>query len=366
MSDEIQGATPGVATTPHVSIPVTSLADLAGADTEARERAARTISHGFRQFGVVYVRDHGVAWERVEDLYRELAAFCGGPAEEREALERPESWWQRGWVPAGAAGDGSKVKESFLAGLEPPDRDSQLQHPELHAENVWPEGRDAFREAFTEVGRELHRVSLTLLRGCALALGVNEDKLVDRVTGGPHLSRALRYLPLNLDQAKARVRWGEEQTDFGLLTVLPCSQYTDPAGRPGPAPDPVCGLFVKTRTTEVRPAGMVVPASAPPGCLVARVGQQLEILSGGTFLATPHHVRAPKVPAFGRSCAVHTLHVHARRRLLPMDPFRTDEAVAAYAPPVLAGTFLTKTMVDRGLAPPSAADRLGYRHYDRI
>ena len=206
---------------------------------------------------------------------------------------------------------------------------------------------------------------MTLLRGCALALGVDEDKLAGRIAGGPHLTRALRYRPLDLAQAKARVRWGEEQTDFGLLTVLPCSQYTDHAGRPGPAPDPVSGLFVKTRTTEARPAGMIVPASAPPGCLVARAGQQLEILSGGTFLATPHHVRAPKVPGFGRTCAVHTLNLHVRRRLLPLGTFRTPETVAAYAPPVLAGSYLAKTLVDRGVAPPSALDGLGYRHYDQ-
>ncbi|MGZ3458089.1 MAG: isopenicillin N synthase family dioxygenase, partial [Archangium sp.] len=37
-----------------------------------------------------------------------------------------------------------------------------------------------------------------------------------------------------------------------------------------------------------------------------------------------------------------------------------------YAPPVLAGTYDIKTLVDIGLAPASALDQLGYRHYDRL
>jgi hypothetical protein len=33
---------------------------------------------------------------------------------------------------------------------------------------------------------------------------------------------------------------------------------------------------------------------------------------------------------------------------------------------VLAGTYGIKTLVDIGLAPASALDKLGYRHYDRL
>jgi hypothetical protein len=40
--------------------------------------------------------------------------------------------------------------------------------------------------------------------------------------------------------------------------------------------------------------------------------------------------------------------------------------VRAYSPPVLAGTYAIKTLVDIGLAPPSAIEKLGYRHYDRL
>ena len=52
--------------------------------------------------------------------------------------------------------------------------------------------------------------------------------------------------------------------------------------------------------------------------------------------------------------------------VFPLEPFRTEEAIRAYSPPVLAGTYSMKTLVDIGLAPPTALDGLGYRHYGRL
>jgi isopenicillin N synthase-like dioxygenase len=99
---------------------------------------------------------------------------------------------------------------------------------------------------------------------------------------------------------------------------------------------------------------------------VVQVGQQLEILTGGTFLATPHVVTAPSTPGFSRLSAAHFVHMHSHQRVFPLPPFQSPEALAAYSPPVLAGTYSIKTLVDIGLAPPSAIDKLGYRQYDRL
>ena len=96
------------------------------------------------------------------------------------------------------------------------------------------------------------------------------------------------------------------------------------------------------------------------------MGQQLEILTGGTFLATPHVITAPGVSGWSRQSAAHFMHVHTGKVLFPLPRFCTPEVARAYAPPVLAGTYDIKTLVDIGLAPASALDQLGYRHYDRL
>ena len=205
-----------------------------------------------------------------------------------------------------------------------------------------------------------------LLRGCAVALGLEDDAFVKAVEGGPHVTRALRYLPLDAAQAEAGVLWGEEHTDFNLLTLLPGGRFLDAAGVRCPPPDPGSGLYLRTRSTPDEPGGSMIRGAVPAGCIIAQVGQELEILTGGAFLATPHVITAPKTPGYARLSCAHFVHLHPLETLFPLAPFRTPETVRAYAPPVLAGTYGLKTLVDIHLAPPSALDALGYRHYDRL
>ena len=58
--------------------------------------------------------------------------------------------------------------------------------------------------------------------------------------------------------------------------------------------------------------------------------------------------------------------MHSNQVLFPLPPFQDAAAFRDYSPPVLAGTYAIKTLVDIGLAPPAALDRLGYRQYDRL
>ena len=67
-----------------------------------------------------------------------------------------------------------------------------------------------------------------------------------------------------------------------------------------------------------------------------------------------------------RGQRAHFLHLHPHQMVFPLESFRTPETIAAYSPPVLAGTYGIKTLVDIGLAPRSAIDALGYRHYGRL
>lgn len=77
-------------------------------------------------------------------------------------------------------------------------------------------------------------------------------------------------------------------------------------------------------------------------------------------------VTAPGVPGWTRLSSAHFMHMQSNQLLFPLQKFHTPEAIRNYAPPVLAGTYAIKTLVDIGLAPASALDKLGYRHYDRL
>ncbi|MEM9695283.1 MAG: 2OG-Fe(II) oxygenase family protein, partial [Myxococcota bacterium] len=238
--------------------------------------------------------------------------------------------------------------------------------PHIHAENIWPDWLTSFADHYLTVGQQLHAAGLRILAGCALALGLDDETtFTATVDGGPHVFRLLRYLPVTAEQVEQGVLWGEEHTDFNLLTLLPGGRFFDPDGAPCARPDTESGLYLRTRGHRSE-TGEQIHGVAPAGCIVAQVGQQLEILSGGRFLATPHEIRPPRRPGFSRMSAAHFIHMRSDAIVFPLEPFCDEEAVVAYRPPRTAGTYGLKTLVDIGLAPPEALAELGYRQYGRL
>lgn len=352
------------------SIPSVDLSDLDSAEPERRARAASALREGFGTYGLVYVAGHGVDGQRLSELYDRFGELTARPDAEKQRLNRPDLWFQRGWTPpnterAVVSTGQPDFKECYFAAPIDTDAECQLQYPQIHAANIWP--TDVALEApYLDVGRELHAAGERLLAGCAESLGLARDAFVSRARGGPHVFRLLRYLPLDVAQIDAGVVWGEEHTDFNLITLLPGGRFHGPDGAACDAPDAGSGLYLRTRPTEEHPQGRKVRGVAPPGHIVAQVGQALEILTGGAFLATPHVITAPKTPGYSRFSAAHFVHLHSHQILFPLPELRSDDAVVAYSPPVLAGTYALKTLVDINLAPPDALTRLGYRHYHRL
>ncbi len=352
-------------------IPVVELDDLGSHNTARRERATSALRRAFGEFGLVYVRGHGIESAALDDFYSAFLDFTARPEAEKARVARPDIWYQRGWTPpntekAVIAGGQPDFKECYFAAPEPFDPIARVQYPQIFADNVWPENASGFKDGLLSLGHSLHEVGMKLLRGGAVALGLPPYGFEELVYGGPHVTRALRYLPLRSEQVNTGILWGEEHTDFNLLTLLPGGHFFDPAGAACRKPDEESGLWLRTRATPSEPKGRMVAGRAPDGCVVAQVGQQLEILTGGTFLATPHVIRAPGTPGYSRTAVAHFIHARSMAVLFPMEPFRSDDVLAAYSPPVLAGTYGTKTLVDIGLAPVEALNQLGYRHYDRL
>ena len=339
-----------------------------GAD--AAQRAAASLIEGLSTFGLVYVSGHGMQAADLEDFYTEFIDFTEAPDAEKRALGGEDIWHQRGWTPPSTekavAGGQPDFKECYFAAPMPLDAACIDEYPEIFAPNVWPEDRPAFEARYMHLGQSLHAVGSALLEGIERGLDLAKGELIDRIEGGSHVTRALRYLALNAEQIEHKVVWGEEHTDFNLLTILPGGRFYDPQGAQCASPDPSAGLYLRSRPTPEKPAGERVRGTPPKGCIVVQVGQQLEILTGGRLLATPHVITAPKFEGYTRCSMAHFIHLHPLQLLRPLPPFATDEARAAYRPSVLAGTYSLKTLVDIGLAPRTALAQLGYRHYNRL
>ncbi len=351
----------------EADIPVVDLTALESADAAAD----RSLVDALGTYGLVHVRGLDLDRAALLALYADFIALTERPLEQKAPLGRADLWYQRGWTPpdtekAVLAGGQPDFKECYFAAPHDVDADCRVEYPQIYADNVWPEGLPDFQARYLAMGRLLHATGLTVLAAVARALGLAAGTFAERVEGGAHVTRLLRYLAVKPQQVERGVLWGEEHTDFNLLTLLPGGQFYDPEGQPAPRPDEHGGLYLRSRPTPDAPAGRRVRGLAPPGCLVVQVGQQLEILTGGALVATPHEIAPPKTPGYTRCSLAHFVHLHAHQVVTPLGPFRTAETVAAYRPPVLAGTYGTKTLVDIGLAPRDALDRLGYRHYERL
>lgn len=350
---------------------VLNLEDLQSGDPERKRRAADVIRRGFGDFGLIYIRNHGVDIERLERLYGEWVELTDRPAEEKQTWARADVWYQRGWTPpnteqAVVAGGQPDFKECYFAAPMPLDERVKKMFPEIYADNSWPENAGDFQPNYMALGAQVHEVGMKVLEACAAALDLPDTIFSEATEGGPHVTRLLRYLPLTESQVGTSILWGEEHTDFNLLTLLPGGRFQDPSGKQAERPDAESGLYLRTRSTPEHPNGQKVHGKPPAGCIVAQVGQQLEILTGGTYLATPHVITPPKNVGYTRTALAHFIHLHSEARLFPHEKFVSDATIRAYGPPVLAGTYGLKTLVDIGLAPKEALGKLGYHHYDRL
>jgi isopenicillin N synthase-like dioxygenase len=355
-----------------LAIPTIDLASLRSETKGTRVAAEASLRLAFKTYGLCYVKGHTVDGVSLGKVYDAFRAFVACDTKEKSLALRKDLWYQRGWTPANVevavSGSGQPdFKECYFAAPYASDPEMQMQYPELYPPNVWPaHSPPGFQQGFETLGRALHEAGITLLEGCARALELSDDAFTKRIAKGPHVTRVLNYLPLAENQVNTNIVWGEEHTDFNLLTLLPGGRFFDPKGAPAPKPDDQSGLFLRTRGDGNEATGALVRGTAPEGCITVQVGQQLEVLTAGEFLATPHVITAPGVPGWSRLSSAHFMHMSADEVLYPLPPFLSDASRKAYGPPVLAGTYAMKTLVDIGLAPIEVLERFGYRHYDRL
>lgn len=368
-------------------LPVVDVDDVTSGDPAKVARAVDALRVGFGHYGLVCIKGIDKFYPNKDgkkstfDLYDQYCEVLNRPAEELRSYGGPDIWFQRGYTPPNtevgvASGGKPDLKECWFAQCgDSMDERCKKWYPELYRENIWPKNADAFKDSYTACGTALHDIGHMLLELSEQALEVPKGSFTEKARGGCHLSRVLRYVELDdelaAQSAKGDINWGEEHTDMNLITVLPGGAFYQKGDRQpnGTAPPGGgAGLYLRARPTKEHPAGQKVKGTPPPGCYIAQVGQMLEVLSGGAFIATPHHIVAPTVSGWSRCSMAHFIHLRSDSIMSPVPGCKGAEATAdeMYAPPVLAGTYVLKTLVDIGLAGAETLNKLGYRNYDLL
>jgi isopenicillin N synthase-like dioxygenase len=234
---------------------------------------AAELADAARNVGFLYVTGHGIPAHLFDNLLDVTRAFFAQPLERKMAVYIGRSRNHRGYVPIGEEVfyAGSKDnKEAFDLSIDlPPYDPDYLSGNPLLGPNQWPdipgfkEAVDAYYTATLSFGR-------ILLRGFAAAMGEEPSAFDSLVTKPPSQLRLIHY-PFNPD-AKDSVGIGAH-TDYECFTLL---HPTAP------------GLEV------LNGAGEWIDVPPMPGAFVVNLGDMMELLTNGEFVATSHRVRRVK------------------------------------------------------------------------
>ncbi len=281
--------------------------------------------------GFVYIKGHGLSARFLNDCYACYERFFSLPYEVKQKYARPDIGFQRGWTPP---------HRELAVGMEEPDRKENLffgprsvspelteQFPSLYPANIWPKEVPELESLTGPLYAYLGVIAYDVLLVLAKYIDLPATHLSNLVDGAPHVMRPLYYPPSVGKRSNAP--WGGEHVDINFLTILP--------------PATAGGLKIRKRDGEW------IDGTAPEGCIIAQVGDELQYISCGRFLSAVHGVVEPEDCTHARQSIAFFLHARADAVLAPLSRYRGDENAKAY-PPVLAGEFVEKRLRDIRLA----------------
>lgn len=252
------------------TIPTIDIAPLMSGDADGAHRIAPALGAAARDVGFLAITGHGCPQETIDALVGAARSFFAQPLEKKMQVYIGRSQNHRGYVPPGEEvfyGGGIDAKEAFDLAIDLPTDDQEAQRfPMMLGPNQWPD-LPGFRQSVQAYYDAVFAIGRRLMGGFALALGKPADFFDRQITKPPSQLRLIHY-PFDPNAADA--------AGIGAHTDYECFTLLLPT-----AP----GLEVRNG------AGDWIDAPTPPGAFMVNIGDMLELMSGGQFVATQHRVR---------------------------------------------------------------------------
>ncbi len=258
----------------HLPVIDISALRVAGGDTT---NVVRLLDRACRLDGFFIVTNHGIDTQIATELENLSRTFFDLPESEKSsiAMEHAGTAW-RGWFPLGGEVTSGipDQKEGLYFGTELGSDDLRVREKwPLHGRNLFPKNPVEMKNLVLRWMNEVTLLGNDLMRGLALALGIDQDWFADNLTSDPTILFRIFTYPTYSKVAipTSRPEWGVgEHTDYGLLTML----WQDDCG----------GL-------EVFSAGEWLTVDPLPNTFICNIGDMLERLTNGRYRSTPHRVR---------------------------------------------------------------------------
>jgi isopenicillin N synthase-like dioxygenase len=237
---------------PDGSLPIIDLS-LLGGTNQQRQVLALSLAEACLHTGFFYIREHGIATELIDRVFRESHALFNLPENQKQAIHKAHSGANRGYEPMKGQtlepGTPPDLKEGFYIGEELDHADSRVQAGRFNqGANQWPETLPGFRDTMTEYFNAMNALSARIMEALALSLDLAPDFFESFCDQPLSTLRLLHYPPQPAKPAPGEKGCGAH-TDFGGVTVLlldnnPGLQVWDTRNEQWIEADPIPGTFV--------------------------------------------------------------------------------------------------------------------------
>ncbi|KIM26349.1 hypothetical protein M408DRAFT_330697 [Serendipita vermifera MAFF 305830] len=264
-------------------IPVVSFSKFRKAKSSAeKEQTANEVVTAFKEVGFVYLKDHGISPEVIDNAFKQSAEFFKLPMEEKMKIPWDDPRANRGYVARGrerVTQETDPVKIAKMRASAPDAKESMEIGRDWDAtwKNKWPQDSlvPKFRPTFLDFFQTCHELHVDVMRSIATGLELEENFFDDKIHEQYHNLRLLNYPSIRTEllRAEGQARAGAH-SDYGTLTFV----FQDSVG----------GLEVQNPHTK-----QYHPATPIPGTIVVNVGDLLARWSNDVFRSTLHRVVSP-------------------------------------------------------------------------
>ncbi|WP_233152897.1 isopenicillin N synthase family oxygenase [Motiliproteus sp. MSK22-1] len=253
-------------TTSFNEIPIVDIGPLL--DNSEPIKVADKIGYVCENIGFLYIKNHGISKELINEAYTLAEAFFSLPVEEKNKLDIKLSGpTLRGYIPMYREnvdpGFTRDFKECFDFGLH------QDEVSPFHGPNLMPETPLRFKEVFEQYHAAMLNLSRKLIGAIALSLDLPQDYFEDLQKNPITIQRLLHYPPQEGEIALDEMGIGAH-TDYGFLTIL--SQ--DSSG----------GLQVQNRQ------GDWIEAPPVEDTFIVNIGDLVQTFTNDRYISTVHRV----------------------------------------------------------------------------
>ncbi len=308
----------------YETVPELSLADFTSGDAATKADFTEALYEGFKYFGFIILRDHGISEELLNRAYTTSEAFFGLPTEEKMKSDSGEGG-QRGYTSYGRehAKDSAHadLKEFWHVGREvvPGDPLANSYPP-----NKWPAAPDGFKETFLDLYAGLDRVGHIMLEALAPSLDLESDYFRKISENGNSILRLLHYPPVPEGADPDAMRAAAHE-DINLITLLVAASTS--------------GLELLDRD------GKWLPVEGSKNAVIVDAGDMLARITNNHIPATTHRVVNPDGPNISRYSMPFFMHPHPDAMLSCIEKCRDGSE----QPDILADDFLKERLAEIGL-----------------